>query len=70
VGYITSFLIIISLFSHATYMDMKKHIIMSMLYNKIKFEIDINNNELLKTIWEPMCFFHFVLVRCLASIHP
>jgi hypothetical protein len=27
---------------------------MSMLYNKIKFEIDINNDELLKTIWEHM----------------
>jgi hypothetical protein len=27
---------------------------MSMLYNKIRFEIDINNNELLKTICEHM----------------
>jgi hypothetical protein len=50
VGYIISFLITISLFSHATYMDMKKHIIISILYNKIKIEIDINNDELLKTI--------------------
>jgi hypothetical protein len=25
---------------------------MSMLKNKIKIEIDINNDELLKTIWE------------------
>jgi hypothetical protein len=58
-GYIISFLITILLFSHATYMDMKKHIIMSILYNKIKIEIDINNDELLKTIWEPMFFFSF-----------
>ncbi len=27
---------------------------MCILYNKIKFEIDINNNKLLKTIWEHM----------------
>jgi hypothetical protein len=27
---------------------------MSMLYNKIRFEIDMNNNELLKTICEHM----------------
>ncbi len=27
---------------------------MSMLKNKIKIEIDINNDELLKTIWEHM----------------
>jgi hypothetical protein len=25
---------------------------MSMLYSKIKFEININNDELLETIWE------------------
>jgi hypothetical protein len=27
---------------------------MSMLYNKIKFEINTNNDELLKTIWVNM----------------
>ncbi len=27
---------------------------MSILYNKIKIEIDRNNDQLLKTIWEPM----------------
>jgi hypothetical protein len=27
---------------------------MSNLYNKIKIEIDRNNDQLLKTIWEPM----------------
>jgi hypothetical protein len=27
-------------------------IFMSILYNEIKIEIDINNDELLKTIWE------------------
>jgi hypothetical protein len=31
-------------------MDMKKHV----LYSKIKIEIDINNDELLKTIFEHM----------------
>jgi len=35
---------------------MKRHnnicLFMLMLYNKIKIEIDINNNKLLKTIWE------------------
>jgi hypothetical protein len=39
-------------------MDMKRHIntflFMSMLYSKIKFEIDINNDELLEIIWEHM----------------
>jgi acyl-ACP thioesterase len=39
-------------------MDMKKHIntflYISMLYSKIKAEIDINNDELLETIWEHM----------------
>jgi acyl-ACP thioesterase len=39
-------------------MDMKKHIntffYISMLYNKIKVEININNDELLETIWEHM----------------
>ncbi len=37
---------------------MKKHIntflYISMLYSKIKVEIDINNYELLETIWEHM----------------
>jgi hypothetical protein len=37
---------------------MKGHInmciFMSMLYSKIKIEIDINNDELLETIWEHM----------------
>jgi hypothetical protein len=27
---------------------------MCILYNKIKFGVDINNDELLKTIWEHM----------------
>ncbi len=31
-------------------MDMKEHV----LYSKIKFEIDINNDELLQTIFEHM----------------
>jgi hypothetical protein len=38
--------------------NMKRHnnicLFMFMLYNKIKIEIDINNNKLLKTIWEHM----------------
>ncbi len=41
-----------------TYMDMKLFMLMcffmSMLSNKIKFEIDINNDELLRTISEHM----------------
>jgi hypothetical protein len=39
-------------------MDMKRHIntflFMSILYSKIKVEIDINNDEILETIWEHM----------------
>jgi hypothetical protein len=35
-------------------MDMKRHIFMSMLYIKIKFEIDIDNNEKLEIIWKHM----------------
>jgi hypothetical protein len=39
-------------------MDMKRHMLMCpfmcMLYSRIKFEISINNDELLKTIWEHM----------------
>ncbi len=39
-----------------TYMDMKRCMLMcffmSMLCSKIKFEIDINNDELLRTILE------------------
>jgi len=31
-------------------MDMKRHINMSMLYNKIEIKIDINDDELLETI--------------------
>jgi hypothetical protein len=27
---------------------------MSMLYSKIKFDIDVNNDDLLETIWEHM----------------
>jgi hypothetical protein len=42
------------IFSHSflltTYMDMKEHV----LYSTIKIEIDINNDELLKTIFEHM----------------
>jgi hypothetical protein len=46
-------------------MDMERHInktsmhvlmclIMPMLYSKIKFDIDVNNDNLLETIWEHM----------------
>lgn len=31
---------------------MKRHIFMSMLYLKIKFEIDIDNDEKLEVIWK------------------
>jgi hypothetical protein len=38
--------------------NVKKYVLvclfMSMLYTKIKFEIDINNDELLKIIWKHM----------------
>ncbi len=38
--------------------NIKRHkliyLIMSMLYNKIRFEIDLNSDELLKIIWEHM----------------
>jgi hypothetical protein len=35
-------------------MEMKRHIYMSISYKKIKIKIDINNDELLETIWEHM----------------
>jgi hypothetical protein len=35
-------------------MDMKRPIFMSMLYIKIKFEIDIDNDEKLEVIWKHM----------------
>jgi hypothetical protein len=35
-------------------MDMKRHIFMSMFYIKIKFEIDIDNDEKLEIIWKHM----------------
>ncbi len=38
--------------------NIKRHkliyLIMSMLYNKIRFEIDLNSDKLLKIIWEHM----------------
>jgi hypothetical protein len=40
------------------YIHMQRHkqmcFFMSILYSKIKFEIDINDDELLETIWEHM----------------
>jgi hypothetical protein len=35
-------------------MDMKRPIFMSMLYIKIKFEMDIDNDEKLEVIWKHM----------------
>jgi hypothetical protein len=35
-------------------MEMKRYISMSISYKKIKIKIDINNDELLETIWEHM----------------
>jgi hypothetical protein len=50
--------IYINIIQHIFKNNMRKHMLMclfmSMLYSKIKFEIDINNDELLKIIWKHM----------------
>jgi hypothetical protein len=52
--HLTSFLIIISLIYPSHLRGHEKHMLLclptSILYNKIKIEIDTNNDELLKTI--------------------
>jgi len=48
--YLTYFPIITSLFSPSHLHEHEKTHFMFMLYNKIKFEMNINNCELLKTI--------------------